>query len=82
MPQIKIYSTATCAFCRAEKAFFDAKGVKYEVFMADSDRALAEELMRESGGLAVPFTIITKDDGTVEKVLGFDQARLTQILAL
>ena len=26
--KVKIYSTATCVYCHAEKAFLDEKGVK------------------------------------------------------
>ena len=79
--KIKIYSTATCVYCKAEKAFLDEKGVHYDVVMVDEDEKLADELLKESGGLSVPFTIITDGDKT-EKILGFDQPRLTAALGL
>ncbi len=79
--KIKIYSTATCVFCKAERAFLDEKGINYDVVMVDQDQKLAEELLRESGGLSVPFTVISDGDKT-EKILGFDQPRLTTALGL
>ena len=79
--QIKIYSTATCVYCKAEKAFLDEKGIKYDVVMVDEDPKLADELLELSGGLSVPFTVITDGDKS-EKILGFDQPRLTAALGL
>ena len=81
---VKIYSTTTCVYCKAEKAFLDEKGVSYESVMVDDDQALADELLELSGGLSVPFTIITEDgdDTKTEKILGFDQARLVATLGL
>ena len=79
--QIKIYSTATCVFCKAEKAFLDEKGISYEVVMVDEDQKLADELLKASGGLSVPYTVITTGDKS-EGILGFDQPRLIAALGL
>ena len=79
--KIKIYSTATCVYCKAEKAFLDEKGVSYEVVMVDEDEKLADELLKLSGGLSVPYTVITSGDKS-EGILGFDQPRLTAALGL
>ena len=64
MAKIKIYSTATCVFCRAEKQFLDEHDIKYDVIMVDEDQAAAEEMIKRSGQMGVPFTVITQDDGT------------------
>jgi len=83
MPKLKIYSTATCAFCRAEKQFLDEKGFKYEEAMVDADPAALAEMNKLSDMNAVPFNVITDDDGqVVDKFPGFDQARLAQKLGL
>jgi glutaredoxin len=79
--KIKIYSTATCIYCKAEKAFLDEKGISYDVVMVDEDPKLADELLELSGGLSVPYTIITSGDKS-EGILGFDQPRLTAALGL
>lgn len=82
MAKIKIYTTATCGFCRAEKAFLDSKGVKYEEAKVDIDAKQAEEMIQLSGQMGVPFTVITHDDGKKSGIIGFDQARLTELLGL
>jgi glutaredoxin 3 len=79
--KIKIYSTATCVYCKAEKAFLDEKKIPYESVMVDEDQKLADELLELSGGLSVPYTVITTGDKT-EGILGFDQPRLTAALGL
>ena len=83
MPKLKIYSTATCAFCHAEKQFLDEKGFKYESAMVDSDPAALAEMNKLSDMNAVPFNVITDDSGEViDKFPGFDQARLVEKLGL
>lgn len=82
MPSIKIYSTSWCSFCRAEKKFLDDKGVKYEDVNVETDEDAAHEMVHLSGQMGVPFTVITKDDGSKVGILGFDQSRLAKELAL
>lgn len=80
--KVKIYTTPWCAFCKAEKAWLDEHKIVYEPVDASENQEKAEELYKVSGGGSVPFTLITRDDGTEEKVLGFDQPKLTQILGV
>ena len=82
MSKIKIYTTATCTFCRAEKAFLKEKGIEFDEIHVDQDSDAAEEMFAISGQLGVPFTVITKEDGTSEGILGFDQARISAALGL
>lgn len=65
-----------------QKEYLDAKGVKYENIFVDHDTKAAEELMQLEGQMGVPFTIITKDDGSKETILGFDKAKLNEILGI
>jgi hypothetical protein len=40
-------------------------------------------MLASSGGfLGVPFTVIQKDDGSRENVIGFDKGKLEQILPI
>ena len=83
MPKLKIYSTATCAYCRAEKQFLDEKGFKYEAVMVDSDPKELAEMNKLSDMNAVPFNVITGDDGEIiDKFPGFDKARLVEKLGI
>lgn len=83
MPKVKLYSTATCAYCQAEKAFLDQKGVPYESVMVDQDQNALMEMMKLSGMSAVPFNVITDEGGKViDQFVGFDQPRLTKALGI
>lgn len=79
---ITIYSTATCGFCKMLKSYLDSKNITYNVKAADEDQAIAKELYEKSGQLGVPFTVIEKEDGSEEGVLGFDRARIDSVLGL
>ncbi len=73
---VTIYSTTTCGFCKMLKKYLDDKGIAYEEKVADMDEKLAHELFEKSHGYAVPFTIVTKDDGTTAEILGFDRKQI------
>lgn len=82
MPNVKVYSTSWCAFCKAEKKFLTEKGVKFDDVNVEEDEQSAHEMVHLSGQMGVPFTVITKDDGSRVGIIGFDQPRLTQELGL
>lgn len=82
MPKITIYSTATCAYCKMLKSYLQSKDIIYEEKYADQDQKLAEELYEKSGQISVPFTIIEKEDGTEEKILGFDRQKINTVLGI
>lgn len=62
------------------KKYLDDKGIKYTEKFADKDEKIAMELYEKSNQFAVPFTEITKDNGEVEKVIGFDRDKIEKIL--
>lgn len=79
---ITIYSTTTCSYCHVLKAWLDKQNIPYDYKLTDEDDAAMAEFMRVNDGMfGVPLTVITKDDGSVDKILGFDQAKLTKALA-
>ncbi len=82
MAKITIYSTATCGFCKMLKSYLQSKNIPYEEKHADQDQKLAEELYKKSGQLGVPFTIIENEDGTEEKVLGYDRQKIDAALGI
>lgn len=82
MAQVKIYSTTTCPFCKMEKQYLEEKGIQYENIFVDQTPDEAKRLIEESGQMGVPFTEITKDDGEVVKILGFDKNKLNEALNL
>ncbi len=82
MTKIKIYSTATCGYCKMLKSYLQNNNIPYEEKHVDQDPALAEELVKESGQFGVPFTIIEQDGKEPVAVLGFDRQRIDMALGL
>jgi len=79
---VKIFTTTTCPYCKLEKAYLDSKGIKYENVFVDEDEQQARKMIEESGQMGVPFTEITKDDGTLVKILGFDKSKINEALGI
>ncbi len=78
--EIKLYSTATCPYCKLEKAYLEKNNVKFDLVMVDADRAAAEDMIRKSGQTGVPQTEVIYDDGDSEIIMGFDKSRLSELL--
>lgn len=74
---VKIYTTPACVFCKMAKEFFAAKSVPYQELDVASDLKAREEMIAKSGQFGVPVTDI---DGQL--VIGFDQARLSELLGV
>lgn len=63
------------------KEYLGGKGISFTEKMVDTDEVAREEMMAASGGfLGVPFTVVVKDDGTKETIMGFDKGKLEAIL--
>lgn len=78
---ITIYSTTTCPYCKLEKEYLDSKGIKYSNIFVDQDSKAAEEMVKISGQMGVPFTVIEKD-GQKTTILGFDKDKINQTLGI
>ena len=76
-----IYSTTTCPYCKMLKDYLISKNVVFVEKLVDQDESARNEMVVESGGfLGVPFSVITKDDGTKETIIGFDKGKLEKVL--
>lgn len=63
------------------KDYLTSKSFAFTEKLVDTDEAAQKEMAEVSGGfLGVPFTVIVKDDGSRETVLGFDQGKLNKVL--
>ena len=72
-PQITIYSTSWCAFCKTEAQWLDHLGIPYVKKDIEEDKEAYEELMSKNGGSysGVPVTDVAGD-----MILGFDRPKL------
>lgn len=65
-----------------EKAYLDSKKVQYTNIYVDEDQKAAEEMIKISGQMGVPFTVIEKDDGSKVTILGFEKEKLDKQLGI
>lgn len=77
MPNITIYSTPTCSYCRMAKAFLDKHNVSYTNIDVSRNQAKAEEMIQKSGQMGVP---VIEVDGKI--VVGFDQDELAKLVGI
>ncbi|MCK4918361.1 MAG: glutathione S-transferase N-terminal domain-containing protein [Candidatus Pacebacteria bacterium] len=75
--KVVMYSTPTCGYCNIAKDFFDENGIEVKVFDVSVDEEKRQELIEKSGQMGVPVIEIGE-----EVVIGFDQAKITQLLGL
>jgi len=62
------------------KKWLDDKSVKYTVFNVDENPIAAQNMVRLSGQMGVPFSTIEYDDGKTENILGFDRPKFEKAL--
>lgn len=82
MAKITMYTTRTCPFCKMEKDYLTSKQIAFEEVLVDENPDRAQEMIAMSGQLGVPFSVIEQEDGTRVQILGFDKARLDEVLKL
>lgn len=58
MPDIFLYSSAFCPYCRRARALLDRKGVTYAVLDVDRDSGLWQEMTQRTGRNTVPQIFI------------------------
>lgn len=74
---VVIYSTPTCTFCKAAKAFFKEHNIAFTDYDVAADREKAQEMIHKSGQMGVPVIFIGDD-----MIIGFDEERLTALLGV
>lgn len=77
MPKnITIFTTNTCAYCVMVKKWLGAKGYTYVEVNLDENPDRQAEALQVSGQLAVPVTVVTKQDDSRAVVVGYNLAQL------
>lgn len=77
MPNITIYSTPTCPYCKLAKSYLQSKNIPYKDIDVSGDDKAAEEMIHKSGQMGVPVIDI---DGKI--IVGFQKQALDSALAL
>lgn len=73
--KITIYSTRSCAYCYALKSWLDGKSIKYTEYLVDENPIAAQNMVRLSGQMGVPFSTVEYEDGKQLNILGFDRQK-------
>ena len=74
MPNVTIYSTEGCQYCRLTKGYLSRLGVPFTEVDVGRDKTAAEEMVNLSGQYGVPVTVV---DGEV--IIGFDVKRFREL---
>ena len=64
-----------------QKEYLREKDITYEEIQVDTDHSGLEEMIRLSGQLGVPFTVVDKERGPTY-ILGFDKMKLDASLGV
>ena len=72
---ITIYSTRTCAYCYSLKNWLDGKSVKYTEYLVDENPIAAQNMVRLSGQMGVPFSTVEFGESKQLNILGFDRPK-------
>ncbi len=75
--QVIIYSTPTCHFCHAAKAFFSEHNVDFKDINVAQDLEKRKEMIDMTGQMGVPVIRIEDD-----VIVGFDEEKLRELLAI
>src|SRR5512136_1959077 len=74
MPDVRVYTTTQCPYCRMVKAFLEKQGIPFSEINVSDDREAAGELIRISGQNGVPVTIAGD-----RVIVGFDAQALQEV---
>jgi len=72
---VTIYTTESCGFCKAAKAFLKRNHIAYTEYDVGKNPTKAQEMIRISGQTGVPVILIGK-----KMIIGFDQDALEEAL--
>jgi len=78
--QVKIYSTPVCPYCNLLKDYLKSKNIVFEEIDVSQDQAAGKEMVAKSGQMGVPVSIITTGQDKEEVIIGFDKAKINEIL--
>lgn len=76
MPQIDIYTTPACGYCKMAKEYFKSLNLEYTEHNVFEDEKAREEMIAKSQQMGVPVITI---DGNM--VVGFDKPKIDSFLS-
>lgn len=74
---VMIYTTPSCHFCQAAKAFFGENNIEYTEHNVAEDAERRQEMIEITGQMGVPVIRIGND-----VVVGFDEGKVKELLGV
>ncbi|MDD1664745.1 MAG: FAD-dependent oxidoreductase [Methanomicrobiales archaeon] len=74
MPDVRVYTTKQCPYCRMVKAYLERRKMPFSEINVSEDREAAGELIRISGQNGVPVTVAGD-----RVIVGFDAQALNEV---
>lgn len=74
-PQVTIYTTPSCVYCKMSKAFFKDNDVEYTEKDVTQDDSAREEMLQKSQQMGVPVIDV---NGSI--IVGFNEPKLKELL--
>ncbi len=74
-PNIIVFGTPTCSWCRKVKDYIKSKGFEYKYIDVAADATAMRDMMRKTGQQGVPQLWINN-----VAIVGFDRAKIDRIL--
>lgn len=83
MKSIIIYTSSTCGFCKALKAFLNARRISFEEKDIITHSENFSEMQKYAPAvMSVPVIVFNRDQTDQEVQVGFDEALLIKTLGL
>lgn len=79
--KVVIYTTPTCAYCKAAKAYFKENNIRYLEKDVETDKRARDEMAGLSGQVGTPVIVVTTKESK-EVFIGFNSAVGAKILEL
>ena len=74
MPEVRVYSTKQCPYCRMVKAYLERRKIPFAEIDVSGDAEAAGEMIRISGQNGVPVTVVGD-----KVIVGFDAQALNEV---
>ncbi|HEY2004449.1 MAG TPA: glutaredoxin family protein [Candidatus Saccharimonadia bacterium] len=82
MPEVTVYSTTTCPYCRLLKDYLKSKNVDYTDVLLDEQPEHIQAYLDKCGNRGVPCTHVKDSNGNEVSILGFDQPQIDTVIGL
>jgi len=78
---ITVFTTSTCSYCPMVKRYLTSKGLTYDEVDLEKNPDRQAEVLKMSGALTVPITVVTRTDDSQQVIVGYNLQQLAPAVA-